>query len=164
MKKFSTWLIVMLVAIFWGFRIIVMLTSELGMNFGGFEPLNKQAEIILLFVTLACIILIVKRKIVGALIYLLSYGMYFGVNLFDAINMILSMGMEENTLSSISVYANAFSSLIGIALPIAVLFDMLLDKNQENNPKDNKTDWFYNNKEFDRKLDEREDKNNYRTL
>lgn len=27
-----------------------------------------------------------------------------------------------------------------------------------------KTDWFYKNEEFDRKLDDRADKNNYRTL
>ena len=41
---------------------------------------------------------------------------------------------------------------------------VLLDKNRKNNPKDKKTDWFYQNEEFDRKLDDRADKNNYRTL
>ena len=34
----------------------------------------------------------------------------------------------------------------------------------KNNPKDKKTDWFYDNEQFDRKLDERADKNNYRTM
>jgi len=29
---------------------------------------------------------------------------------------------------------------------------------------DKQTDWFYKNKEYDRKLDERADKNQYRTL
>jgi len=41
---------------------------------------------------------------------------------------------------------------------------LLLDKGRKANPKDKKTDWFYNNEQFDRKLDERSDKNNYRTL
>ena len=29
---------------------------------------------------------------------------------------------------------------------------------------DKKTDWFYKNEQFDRKMDDRADKNNYRTL
>ena len=41
---------------------------------------------------------------------------------------------------------------------------MLLDKNRVNNPKDKKTDWFYKGEQYDRQLDERADKNNYRTL
>ena len=55
-------------------------------------------------------------------------------------------------------------SLIGVVLPLAVLIDLLLDKQRKANPKDNKTDWFYKNKDFDRKLDDRADKNNYRTM
>ena len=30
--------------------------------------------------------------------------------------------------------------------------------------KDKKTDWFYGDEKYDRKMDERADKNNYRTL
>ena len=41
---------------------------------------------------------------------------------------------------------------------------MLMDKNRTNHPVDKKTDWFYKNEEFDRKLDDRADKNNYRTM
>ena len=55
-------------------------------------------------------------------------------------------------------------SIVAIILPIAVLLDLLLDKNRKLNPKDKKTDWFYGNQEFDRKLDDRADKNNYRTM
>ena len=44
------------------------------------------------------------------------------------------------------------------------LFDLIIDKSRKANPKDKKTDWFYKNEQFDRKLDERADKNNYRTL
>ena len=55
-------------------------------------------------------------------------------------------------------------SFLAIIIALAVLIDLLLDKNRKNNPKDKKTDWFYNNEEFDRKVDERADKNNYRTM
>ena len=75
MKNFSTWLLVMFMAMFWAFRIVVAVTYELGAEFGGIEPFNQAMEIILLFVVLACMLLIIKRKTVGALIYLAAYGM-----------------------------------------------------------------------------------------
>ena len=77
MKKFSTWLLVMFMVIFWILRIIVTLSYEMKWDFGGLVPLNINMEIPLLFIALLCMILVVKRKIIGALLYLLSYGMYF---------------------------------------------------------------------------------------
>lgn len=159
MKNFSTWLLILFMGMFWVFRIIVALMSEISTDFP-FTPLNGQMEIILLFVVLLCMILIVKRKIVGALIYLLAYGMYFGVDLLNNVNLIIK---AEETIA-LNTYTNTFISLIGMVIPIAVLFDLLLDKNRKNNPKDKKTDWFYKNENFDRKMDERADKNNYRTM
>ena len=160
MKNFSTWLLVMFMGMFWVFRIVVALTAEMGMDFGGIVPLNAEMEIALLFVVLFCMILIVKRKIVGALIYLLAYGMYFGVDLFSNVSAMMN---AKETLS-IGIYTNTFFSLIGMIIPVAILFDLLLDKNRKNNPKDGKTDWFYDNADYDRKMDDRADKNNYRTL
>lgn len=159
MKNFSTWMLAMFMVMFWIFRIVVAVTFEFGMEFGGIEPLNMQLEIILLFVALLCFILIVKRKIVGALIYLLSYGMYFGVDLYNNILVMLESGSLQP-----QVALTTFISLIGMVIPTAVLFDLLLDKNRKAHPKDKKTDWFYQNEQFDRKLDERADKNNYRTM
>lgn len=161
MKKFSTWLLVMFMVMFWVFRIIVTLTSELNIDFGGIVPLNKEMEIALLFAFLICVILVVKRNLIGGLLYLLLYGMYFGVYLFNNINSIIA---ADQTMQSVGVYMNTFISLIGMIIPIAVLLDLLADKGRKNNPKDKKTDWFYNNEDFDRKMDERADKNNYRTL
>ena len=134
-------------------------------DFGGIVPINETLEIILLFVTLVCIILVVKRKLVGALIYLLIYGLYFGTDVFNGISMIISNNSSANasTLPATS-FMNLFVSFIGVILPIAVLLDMLVDKGRKNHPKDKKTDWFYTNEQFDRKLDDRADKNNYRTL
>lgn len=163
MKNFSTWMLVMFMAMFWVFRIIVAFTYEIGIDFGGIEPFNQTMEIILLFLVLVCMILIVKRKIIGALIYLLAYGMYFGTNLITGINTLATATSDIN-VSNLGLYLNIFISLIGIAIPTAILFDLLLDKNRKNNPKDNKTDWFYKNEQYDRKMDDRADKNNYRTM
>ena len=160
MKNFSTWLLACFMVIFWAFRVLVTIMSELHQDFGGIVPLNKILEIILLFVVLICIVLVVKRKMVGALIYLLSYGMYFGTDILKNVNTIIS---AEGQLPA-TIFMNLFVSFIGLILPIAVLLDMLVDRNRKNNPKDKKTDWFYKNEKFDRQLDERADKNNYRTL
>ncbi len=160
MKNFSTWLLVCFMVMFWAFRIVVTLMSELHQDLGGIVPLNKILEIILLFVVLVCIILVVKRKMIGALMYLLSYGIYFGTDILKNINTII----EAEGQLPVTTFMNLFVSFIGIILPIAVLLDMLVDKNRKNNPKDKKTDWFYNNEKFDRKLDDRADKNNYRTM
>ena len=160
MKNFSTWLLACFMVMFWAFRAIVTLMAELHQDFGGIVPLNKTLEIILLFVVLVCIVLVVKRKMVGALMYLLSYGIYFGTDILKNINTIIEM---EGQLPA-TIFMNLFVSFIGLILSIAVLLDMLVDRNRKNNPKDKKTDWFYKNEKFDRQLDERADKNNYRTL
>lgn len=159
MKNFSTWLLVMFMIMFWVFRIIVAVTTEFGVDFGGITAQNMQLEVILLFVVLVCLVLIVKRKIVGALIYLLAYGMYFGVDLYN--NVLVMVAGETLPLGAM---LNALISLVGMAIPIAILFDLLADKNRKAHPVDKKTDWFYKNEQFDRKLDDRADKNNYRTL
>ena len=163
MKNFSTWILVMFMAMFWAFRIVVAVTYELGANFGGIEPFNQALEIILLFVVLVCMLLIIKRKIVGALIYLAAYGMYFGTSLITGITTLIT-ATSDVSISNAGMYLNTFISLIGIIIPIAVLFDLLLDQNRKANPKNKKTDWFYNNEQFDRKMDDRADQNNYRTL
>ena len=106
-------------------------------------------------------LLVVKRKIIGGLLYLLSYGMYFGIDLVNNAQNLLT-AMETQT--DVNTYINLFMSLIGMIIPIAVMLDLLMDKGRRNHPKDKKTDWFYDNEEFDRKMDDRADKNNYRTL
>ena len=161
MKNFSTWMLVMFIIMFWIFRVLITISAELNWDMGALKPLNMQIEIILLFVVLVSLIFIVKRKIIGGLIYLLAYGMYFGTDIVNNIQVLLSAvdgGVDIN------LYANLLMSLIGVILPIATMFDLLMDKARKNNPKDKKTDWFYNNEQFDRKLDDRADKNNYRTM
>lgn len=158
MKNLSSWLICFFMIMYWAFRVVVAITGSMGVDFV-VKPIDNNIEIILLFVVLICIPFIFKRKLIGAIIYLLSYGYYFGRGLYTNI-----MQMINGETLSMDVYTNMFFSLIAVAIPIFALFDILLDKNRQKNPVDKKTDWFYKNKDYDRKLDERADKNNYRTL
>ena len=162
MKNISTYLLEIVMFMFWCLRIAVAFNAELGGDFAGLEPFNKQIEIALLFIVLVCIILVAKRKLLGAIIYLLSYGLYFGADVTKIISAILNP--EDTQVIGMGNYFNLLISFIGVILPLAVLFDLLLDKGRKANPRDKKTDWFYKNEEYDRKLDERADKNNYRTL
>lgn len=159
MKKFSTYLVVMFMIVFWIVRIIITLSSQLGKDFLGMVPQNEIFEIAILFATLLCLILIVKRKLVGSLIYLALHAIYFGGDITNKMSI-----MANNDPLTLTQSTELMFSIIGIILPLAVLIDLLLDKNRKNNPKDKKTDWFYKNEEFDRKLDDRADKNNYRTM
>lgn len=159
MKKFSTYLLVMLMIVFWIIRIIITLSSELGKDFMGMVPINESFEIVLLFTTLLFLILIVKRKLIGSLLYLTFHAIYFGGDITNKLSII-----AKNESLTLTQSTELMFSVLGIILPLAVLIDLLLDKNRKNNPKDKKTDWFYKNEEYDRKLDERADKNNYRTM
>ena len=157
MKSFSTYMVIMFMIVFWIFRIIIAMTDAIGIEFMA-KPLDVNFEIALLFVTLLCILLVIKRHILGSLIYLISYGFYFGKDVYSTVMQII------NGESDILLYSNVFFSFIGIVIPLMVFFELLLEKNTKRNPVDKKTDWFYKNKQFDRKKDDRADKNNYRTL
>ena len=158
MKNLSSWLIVMFIIMYWLFRVVVAITGNMGIDFI-VKPIDVNIEIVLLFVVLACVPFIFKRKLIGAIVYLVAYGWYFGRGLIENV-----IKMINNETLSMQTYTEMFFALIAIALPLVALFDILFDKNRKKNPVDKKTDWFYKNEEYDRKLDERADKNNYRTL
>ena len=159
MKKFSTYLLVMFMIIFWIVRIAVTLMSQFGKDFMGMVPMNETFEIAILFATLLCLVLVVKRKLIGSLLYITLHAIYFGGDVTNKLSII-----ANNETLTLGQNMQLFFSMLGIIIPLAVLIDLLLDKNRKNNPKDKKTDWFYQNEEFDRKLDDRADKNNYRTM
>ncbi len=156
MRSLSSYLFLFFMVMFWVFRLIVAFTTSLGINFG-FEPLNMNMEIILLFVTLLSIVLVAKRKLLGGIIYLITYGMYFGVDLYNTVIKII-----EGTPLTVTEASNIMVSFVGIIIPVVVFFTLLVDKNRTAHPVDKKTDWFYKNKEFDRKIDDRADQNQYR--
>lgn len=157
MKNFSSWLIMMIALLFWGFRLVGTLFYSIGTDFM-FEPSDLTMEVVLLFVTFICICFFAKRRLWASIIYLVGHFLYYG-----PVFIIHFMQIIENTID-ISVYMGTFFEFVGLVLPLVAMFDVLIDKNRKANPKDKKTDWFYKNKDYDRKLDERADKNNYRTL
>lgn len=155
MKSFASWLIIMFAALYWILRVVVLFTNSMGIDFI-IQPINAQTEMILLFITIICIVLIGKRKIAGGIIYLLTHLVYFGMDAFLRFSiMITGLGNTENVLACVV-------SIIGILLPFSAFVDLLLDKTRKTSGGDKKTDWFYKNKDFDRDLDERADKNHYK--
>lgn len=158
MKNFSTWLLIMFMVMFWIYRMVVAVLYELAIDFNGVVPMDMRTEVVLLFVVLLCLLFIIKRKLIGAVIYVISYDLYFGIFLYNNLSEIISGEI------SIANSMNALISLVGVILPLAVLLDLLVDKNRKANPVDKKTDWYYKDDKYDRQLDERADKNNYRTL
>lgn len=158
MKNLSSWLITMFIIMFWILRVVVAITGSMGTDFM-IKPIDVNIEVALLFVVLILVPFIFKRKILAALIYLLAYGYYFGTGLFSNVMM-----MINGEILGAQVYLEMLISLVAIVLPIASVFDILFDKARMKNPVNKETDWFYKNEQYDRKLDERADKNNYRTL
>lgn len=157
MKNFSSWLIAMFAFMFWGFRLVGTKLASIGIEFM-FVPSNMAMEIALLFITFICICFMIKRKLLAAVIYLIAHFMYYGPAFVTHF-----MQLIDKTLDT-TLYMSILFEFFALVLPIAALFDVLLDKNRKAHPTDKKTDWFYKNKDYDRKLDERADKNNYRTL
>ena len=158
MKSFSSWLLVMFMGMFWIFRLIVAFQAQYEQDFGGFIAFNNTIEVVLLFVVILCIILFLRRNIIGGILYLVSYGYYFGGYILK--NAIPKLTSGE--AMSVSVMQNSFVSLVGIVIAFCVCFDLVVNKIWKRNPKDKKTDWFFDNEQYDRKYDERADKNQYR--
>ena len=161
MANFSTILLSIFMGMFWLFRAIVALCTQFSIDLLGIVAYNLNYEIIIAFATIFCIVLIIKRKLIGALAYVLIYGLYFGEHLFMTIIPLL----QNKVTLTIDLSMNLISDLIAIILAIFVLFDMLVDKSRKANPIDKKTDWYFKNEKYEEELkarDKREDKNEYK--
>lgn len=155
MTNVFSYLITMLGIIFWVFRVIVAAMHTLSLDFA-IQPLDENFEIIVLFVTLFSMILIFKRNIIGALIYFLANGFYFGTDFYNRIIEIM------NGQAGVMDYTSLFISFVGVLIPFLTVMDILLNKERKGLTKDKKTDWFYTNKEYERKFDDRADRNQYK--
>lgn len=155
MTSLYSYLLTLFGIMFWIFRGAVAVMESIGKEFVC-QTLNLQLEIIVLFATLPCMILIIKRNLVGATIYLGIYGAYFGTALYNSI-----MGLSGEQLT-ISNSVEFISSIIGILIPLLTFLDILINKNRRNVGLDKKTEWYYKNDKFDRQYDERADRNQYK--
>ena len=111
MKKLSTYLLIFFMIIFWGFRVVVTLGASVGADMG-FPVENVTYEVILLFVTILSALLVIKRKVIGALLYLITYGVYFGPTLFNGVMAMISGEAVFTT------YTGIFAAFLGVVLPI----------------------------------------------
>jgi len=140
--------------IFWLIRVVVAFTASMNIEFL-LTPLNLQTEIILTFITLISIILIFKRSMIGALIYLISHWGYFGIHIYNILMRTETIVLKDNI--------NIMVSALGILLPFIVFIDIGLGQSsKKTSNKTKKTDWYYQNDKFDRQYDERADKNQYK--
>lgn len=158
--SFGTILLVMFMVMFWIFRAIVALCTQFSIDLVGIVSYNLTFEIIVSFVTIICIILVIKRNIFGALAYFLMYGLYYGNHFFNGIT-----AMAQGNQLTMEISANLICDLMAILLAVFCLFDILIDKNKKVNPSDKKTDWYFKNKEYDEELkkrDSRDDNNEYK--
>ena len=161
MSNFSTWLIAIFAVMFWLFRALVALCEQFSIDLLGIVTYNFNVEIIICFAIIVCIVLIIKRKMIGSLLYLLIYGTYFGDHLFTSIMSIL----QNQSVLTIDLSMNLICDIIGVFLPVFAVLDMLVDKSRKANPIDKKTDWYFKNEKYDQELkarDKREDNNEYK--
>lgn len=156
MKSLFSYLITFCAVIYWIFRVIVSLMYATGAEFIC-EPLNPTLEILILFLTIPSIIFIIRRNLIAATLYFAMYAAYFGTILYNSLSGVI--GTEE-ALSLNDTTAILFTAL-GVLIPFLVFLDIFIQRNRFS-PKDRNTDWFYNNEQFDRKIDERADKNQYK--
>ena len=155
MTSLFSYLLTFLAIIFWAFRAVVTVMYQLDNPLFS-TPSNVNFEIVVLFLTLPCLIGVCKRNIVFAAAYLGLYGTYFGNTLYLVIQNASSVGIT--LINS----ADMLCTVIGIIIPLLTFFDILLNKHRTAGKNVKKEDWFYANEEYDRKFDERADRNQYR--
>lgn len=155
MTSLFSYLLTFLAIIFWAFRAVVTVMYQLDNPLFS-TPSNVTFEIVVLFLTLPCLIGVCKRNIVFAAAYLGLYATYFGNTLLLVVQNASSVGIT--LINS----ADMLCTVIGIIIPLLTFFDILLNKHRTAGKNVKKEDWFYANEEYDRKFDERADRNQYR--
>ena len=157
MKTMSNYLILMFSVMLFIFRLIVVFTAVLGIEFM-VQPISIPYEMILLFIMIVSIILMSKNKLSGAIILIIASVAYYGPSILQVVQQ-----MSETTLSQ-EVILQLLVSIVCIIVPVFAFFIIALAKEQEKRPVDKKTDFFYKTDKYDIQYDERADKNNYRTM
>ena len=156
MRTMANYLIIMLTVVLFIFRLIVVITATMGIEFM-IQPINVNYDLALLFIMIICIILMSKNKLSGAVILSIASIAYYGPTLLGQITG-LSTGVNINSA------LEAVVSLACVIIPIFAFFIIAFAKEQEKRPVDKKTDFFYKGDTYDRKYDDRADKNNYRIM
>lgn len=157
MKTMSNYLILMFSVMLFIFRLIVVFTAVLGIEFM-VQPISIPYEMILLFIMIVSIILMSKNKLSGAIILLVASVAYYGPSILQVVQQMSQTTLSQETILQLLV------SVVCIIVPVFAFFIIALAKEQEKRPVDKKTDFFYKTDKYDIQYDERADKNNYRTM
>lgn len=155
MTTLFSYLLTFLGIIFWFFRMVVAINYQMEREFFA-TPLNQTIEIVVLFASLPCILLVIKRNLIGAAAYFGIYGAYFGTSLYEAF-----VNAQEVGYTVVNA-ADLICLVAGVVIPLLTFLDVLLNKHRGNFGADMKTRWFYTNDKYDREFDERADRNQYR--
>ncbi len=139
MSLFS-YLIMFFGIFFWILRAVICLFASMQQELA-VVPMNLNLEIALLFASVPCFALIVKRNIIGATVFFGIYGAYFGTELMNQ--------FSAPSMNMLTVVID----IIGILIPLFIFMDILLNKNGKKFGSTKKTDWFFDNAEFDREHD-----------
>jgi len=124
MERTSSWLISIFIVVFWVFRLIVAISTQTGNDFGGFVVFDFNKEVIILFVTVLSYTMIVKRNVLGALIYCITYGYYFGGYIY----MNVLPAITNGTQLGINIIQNSLVSLVAILLAVFAVLDLFIEK------------------------------------
>ena len=154
MRSVFSWLINILAVGFWIFRVVVTFLENSNVSFV-VKTINFNVEIGLLFATIVFFVLIFKRNIIGGIAYFIAYAWYFGVGLYNVF-------VNSNGNFATDTITQAFVCIVAIFIGLLNLLDLVLSRQRNGDGKHKKTDWFFKEDKFDRKLDKRADKNNYR--
>lgn len=147
------YIITIFASIFWIFRLMVtlMYSAEVGFSI---VPMNVTFEIVVLFITFVCIILVAKRKMIGAVIYLITQCAYFGVDAYKTLSLMMN-GQEVNSITLVI-------SILAIIIPLFAIMDIGLNSGKKGTFDNKETNWFYGTNDYERKFDDRADKNQYK--
>lgn len=155
MKNLFSWLVSIFIVMFWIFRVIITYMFAMGFEYS-VKPFDMNTEVILLFISFIAILFIFRRKLIGGIIYFVAYLYYFGGDAFNSIKSIIDSGGNTD------IYLSTLSSVIAVILACCILYDLIFNRDRNELKDDKNTYWFYKNKKYDRKLDERADKNQYK--
>ena len=106
-----SYMLTILGIMFWIFRAIITAVYSAGGSFP-IQPLNLTWEIALIFASIPCVILVLKRNIIGAALYVAVYVSYFGTALYNSLNHVANNlnvnGTIDIIMSIIGVLYNYF--------------------------------------------------------
>ena len=112
-----SYLISFLGILFWGFRLVVVFCASMKIDFA-IQPINLNLEILVLFISIPCFALILKRNIIGAFVYFITFTFYFGNDLYN--------GLTGGAGSVQSMLIDA----LGIILPLLSLIDIGINRDR----------------------------------